>query len=198
MAEVAEPLRQVLNMAEYLAETARPRQRPNKPPASWSASDCFPGVQYFFSGRYSQTTEGIENPLPSLNAIHDFSRAGERLCLHVDVRRSLDAAQPDHRHVLQYVSNSQCSRTPPTIRLYFRRPPFNSALLNENQTEFTQYAVLALQRSAPGFDGQLSYFTRYDDSALHSGPDRRLLLNGIASDISRQSYTNGIQGDAPT
>ena len=38
------------------------------------ASNCFGGVQYFFTGRYLQTTEGIENPLPTLNAIHDFSQ----------------------------------------------------------------------------------------------------------------------------
>ena len=73
---------------------------------------------------------------------------------------------------------------------------FNSSKLNENQYEDTQFGVLALQRSVNGFDGQLSYFTRYD--ALHFMPDPTgdLLLNGIASDISRQAYTNGIQGDA--
>ena len=31
-------------------------------------------MQYFFTGRYLQTQEGIENPLPTLNAIHDFSQ----------------------------------------------------------------------------------------------------------------------------
>ncbi len=30
-------------------------------------------MQYFLTGSYLQTTEGIENPLPTLNAIHDFS-----------------------------------------------------------------------------------------------------------------------------
>ena len=44
-----------------------------KAPPSWSSKDCFPGVQYYFSGRYLQTTEGIENATPMLNAIHDFS-----------------------------------------------------------------------------------------------------------------------------
>ena len=75
-------------------------------------------------------------------------------------------------------------------------PPFSSSQLQENQFEDTQYAVLALQRSINGFDGQLSYFTRYD--RLHFAPDPvgDLLLNGIASDIVRQSFTNGIQGDA--
>jgi hypothetical protein len=45
-----------------------------KAPPSSANANCFPGVQYFFSGRYLQTTEGIENPLPWLNAIHDFSQ----------------------------------------------------------------------------------------------------------------------------
>ena len=38
-----------------------------------SSAACSGGVQYFLSGSYLQTTEGIENPLPTLNAIHDFS-----------------------------------------------------------------------------------------------------------------------------
>ena len=45
-----------------------------KAPPSSANANCFPGVQYFFTGRYLQTTEGIENPLPTLNAIHDFSQ----------------------------------------------------------------------------------------------------------------------------
>ena len=55
--------------------------------------------------------------------------------------------------------------------------------------------MLALQRSINGFDGQISYFTRYD--RLHYSPDPLgdLLINGVASDIVRQSYTNGIQAD---
>ena len=76
-----------------------------------------------------------------------------------------------------------------------RRYNFNSTQLNENQTEDTQYGVLALQRSTNGFDGQLSYFTRYNNLHFMPDPIGDLLLNGIASDISRQSYTNGIQGD---
>ena len=53
-----------------------------------------------------------------------------------------------------------------------------------------------MQRSVNGFDGQLSYFTRYDNLHFMPDPVGDLLLNGIASDISRQSYTNGVQGDA--
>ena len=41
----------------------------------------------------------------------------------------------------------------------------------------------------------MSYFTRYNDLHFTPDPIGDLLLNGIASDITRRSYTNGIQGD---
>ena len=47
---------------------------PGKPNAPPPYADCFAGVQYYFTGRYLQTNEGIENPLPSFSPIHDFSR----------------------------------------------------------------------------------------------------------------------------
>jgi hypothetical protein len=83
----------------------------------------------------------------------------------------------------------------PPITTAFGIFNFDSSQLNETQTEVTHYGVLALQKSVPSFDGQLSYFTRYN--ALQFNPDLvgDLLLNGIASHITRTSYTNGIQGD---
>jgi outer membrane receptor protein involved in Fe transport len=162
------------------------------------AANCFPGVQYFFTGRYLQTTEGIENPLPTLNAIHDFSRQ-ERgfgyMSTFVDpwTRLSLITGTA--------VSNFQIPNVPnaplfPGIAVpVFGASTFDSSRLNENQYELTQYGVLALQRSVNGFDGQLSYFTRYNELHFTPDPVGDLLLNGIASDISRKSYTNGIQAD---
>src|SRR6202167_788324 len=85
---------------------------------------------------------------------------------------------------------------PTTLASAFGVTSFNSAQLNENQYEDTQFGVLALQRSVNGFDGQISYFTRYNDLHFTPDPVGDLLLNGIASDIGRQSYTNGVQGDA--
>ena len=55
--------------------------------------------------------------------------------------------------------------------------------------------MLAYQKSAEGFDYQLSYFNRY--SQLHFMPDPigDLVFNGVASDVYRQSFINGIQED---
>jgi outer membrane receptor protein involved in Fe transport len=173
-----------------------------KAPSSWSSKDCFAGVQYYFTGRYLQTTEGIENATPMLNAIHDFSHQANGfayMSTFVDPATRLSLIAGTSYSTFQIPNNPGqpvgMNGNPP-VTSAFGVTNFNSALLNENQREFTQFGVLALQRSTPGFDGQISYFTRY--SNLHFVPDPigDLLFNGIASDISRQSYTNGIQGDA--
>ena len=167
----------------------------NASPASGSA-DCWPGVQYFFSGRYLQTDEGIENPLPTLNPIHDFSQQTKGfayMSTFIDPATRLSLIAGTATSAFQ-IPNSL--NAPTTLASAFGITSFNSAALNENQFEQTQFGVLALQRSTPGFDGQLSYFTRYNDLHFMPDPVGDLLLNGVASDISRQSYTNGIQGDA--
>ncbi|MGA8696286.1 MAG: TonB-dependent receptor [Xanthobacteraceae bacterium] len=168
---------------------------PTKAPAS-SSSSCFGGVQYYFTGSYLQTNEGIENTLPFLNPIHDFSRQ-ERgfayLSTFIDpyTRLSLIAGTYNANFQIPDVFNA-----PTVIPSAFGVTTFDSSKLNERQNEQTQYGVLALQRSVNGFDGQLSYFTRYNNLHFIPDPVGDLLLNGVASDVSRQSYTNGFQGDA--
>ena len=55
--------------------------------------------------------------------------------------------------------------------------------------------MLAVQDRSTASTGRFSYFTRYNE--LHYTPDPvgDLLINGVASDILRTSYTNGLQGD---
>ncbi len=169
---------------------------------STGGSDCFPGVQYFFSGRYLQTTEGIENPLPTLNAIHDFSQQDKGfayMSTFVDpvTRLSLIAGTSTSWFQIPNVPGQPVgSMGNPPVTSAFGITNFNSADLDENQYEDTQFGVLALQRSVNGFDGQLSYFTRYNFLHFMPDPVGDLLINGVASDITRESYSNGIQGDA--
>ena len=163
-----------------------------------SAAACFGGVQYFVTGSYLQTTEGIENPLPTLNAIHDFSSQEKGFAYastFVDpyTRLTLMAGTATSNFQIPNVpgapidaSRSQHSGSPLSIRRSSTR----------TNTRTPNSACWRLQRSVNGFDGQLSYFTRYDDLHFMPDPAGDLLLNGIASDISRQAYTNGIQGDA--
>src|SRR5215831_17735905 len=164
-----------------------------------SSATCFGGVQYFFTGSYLQTNEGIESATPFLNPVHDFSRQ-ERgfayLSTFLDpyTRLSLIAGTYSANFQIPNVFNAPLF--PGIATPVFGLSNFDSSKLNERQNEQTQHGVLALQRSVNGFDGQLSYFTRYNNLHFIPDPAGDLLLNGVASDVSRQSYTNGFQGDA--
>ena len=167
--------------------------------ATPASTDCFAGVQYYFTGRYLQTTWGLEPPTPAYNPIHDFSqqeRGFAYMSAFVDptTRVSLIAGTS--------INNFQIPDNPGqpigqngNVSNAFGVTSFNSALLNENQVETTHFSVLSLQKSVDGFDGQLSYFTRYNQLKYTPDPIGDLLINGIASNVGRTSYTNGIQGD---
>jgi len=166
------------------------------PPA---AADCFPGVQYYFTGRYLQTTVGIENPTSAYNAIHDFShqeRGFAYMSAFIDptTRVSLIAGTANNNFQIPNVPGAPIGQNG-FVTNAFGVTSFDSAHLNENQWELTHFGVLSVQTSHDGFDGQLSYFTRYNNLHFLPDPVGDLLLNGIASTVTRTSYTNGIQGD---
>ena len=167
--------------------------------AAPAPADCFAGVQYYFTGRYLQNTVGIENPTPAYNAIHDFSqqeRGFAYLSAFVDptTRVNLIAGTSINNFQIPNVPGQPIGQNG-NVTSAFGVNSFNSALLNENQVERTHFSVLSVQKSYDGFDGQLSYFTRYNELRFTPDPTGDLLLNGIASNIGRISYTNGIQGD---
>jgi outer membrane receptor protein involved in Fe transport len=151
-------------------------------------------TQYFVSGRYFGSNLGIENPTPGNEAIHDRT-AQEKGFLYLST-----VIDPTSRLTfMSGVSNGtyQIPNNP-------GQPPgftvpgvtnFDSSQLNEHQNEFNQFNVVAYQKSVEDIDFQLSYFNRY--SQLHFMPDPTgdLVFNGVASDVYRQSYVNGIQED---
>ena len=142
-----------------------------------------------------QNILGIENPTPSLNAIHDFTQQLRGFgymstILDPTTRFSVIAGTSTNRF--------QIPNTPGQIPPYtaFGITDFNSSLLNENQIEQTQFAVATLQKKAGDLDAQLSYFTRY--AKVHFTPDPLgdLMFNGVATDVFRGSTANGVQADA--
>jgi outer membrane receptor protein involved in Fe transport len=152
-------------------------------------------TQYYVSGRYFGSSVGIENPTPAYNAIHD-NTSQEKGFLYLST-----LIDPQSR--LTFISgvsngNYQIPNNPGQTPAFTASgiSDFNSSLLNERQTEFNQFNVLAYQHSGDnGLDYQISYFNRY--SQLHFLPDPigDLIFNGVASDVYRQSFINGIQED---
>jgi outer membrane receptor protein involved in Fe transport len=151
-------------------------------------------TQYFVSGRYFGSNLGIENPTPANEAIHDHTDQ-EKGFLYLST-----VLDPTSRLTfMSGVSNGsyQIPDNPGQSPAFtaFGVSNFDSSQLNERQTEFNQFNVLAYQKSGDGIDYQLSYFNRY--SQLHFVPDTigDLVFNGVASDVYRQSFVNGIQED---
>jgi hypothetical protein len=131
---------------------------PNAAPApgthTISTADCFAGVQYFFTGRYLQTNWGLEPPTPAYSPIHDFSqqdRGFAYLSAFADPTTRVSLISGTSYNAFQIPNNPGqpvgLNGNPP-VTSAFGVTSFNSANLNENQTEFTQYAVLAAQKSA--------------------------------------------------
>ncbi len=156
----------------YCPPSPHPTERKPAPGAA-----CIGGLQYFVTGHYLQTTEGIENPLPTLNAIHDFSQQEKGFAYASDLPRPLYALKPDCGDVDSELPDSERSRctgaAPAHCAPRIGVTGFNSSKLNENQDEDTQFGVLALQRSVNGFDGQIVLLHPLRQSAFHPGSDRR-------------------------
>ena len=191
-AAAAEPSSRASNMAAHSAATARRKVSRHRRRAASSAANCFTGRAIFLHRPLSADHRGNRKSAADAQRHPRFLAAGKRLRLYVDVRRPVDAAQPDRRNRHQQVPNSQRARSAGRPE---RKPPVTSAFgvtisiqrcSTRTRYEFTQYGVLALQRSVNGFDGQLSYFTRYNNLHFMPDPVGDLLFNGIASDISRQ------------
>ena len=152
-------------------------------------------TQYFFTGRWLENGLGIENPTSSVNAIHDETQQ-EKFFSYVstvlpnNARWTLITGAADAHYQVPnnpgqtpvYCTTATCS--------------FDSSKLNEQQLEQNYFGVLAFQQSTAFADYQVSYFTRY--SSLHYTPDLigDLMFNGIATDLSRTSFLNGIQADS--
>jgi outer membrane receptor protein involved in Fe transport len=169
-------------------------------PSPWT-TDCLPGVQYYFTGRYRQTLEGIENPTPALNAIHDLSKLEQGFgYMSAFIDPTTRVTMIEGTSVTSYQIPNRPGQPvgtmgSPPVTDAFGVTSFDSTKLNESQLEVTQYGMLALQKSVNGFNGQLSYFTRYNYLNFTPDPVGDLLLNGVATEITRRSFTNGLQGD---
>ena len=154
-------------------------------------------TEYFFTGRGFTSNLGIENPTGSYSAIHDRTLQGNffsytSTVLDPQTRVStIFGNSTSHFQIPNNPGQSFCCG----ITSAYGVSDFSSSNLNENQNEQNTFGVVALQKSVNGFDVQLAAFSRY--SSLHFIPDPvgDILFNGIASDVYRRGFANGLQGD---
>jgi outer membrane receptor protein involved in Fe transport len=152
-------------------------------------------TQYFFTGRYFGSNEGIENPTSSVNAIHDHSDQGKFFGYVSSVfgdgaRFTLITGAADG--VYQIPNNPNQPQAFP-LPGYAN---FNSSQINENQYEQNYFTLAALQQTVGNVDYQISAFSRYSSLRFDPDPIGDLIFNGVASTVVRNSFLNGVQGDA--
>jgi outer membrane receptor protein involved in Fe transport len=164
-------------------------------------------TEYFFIGRYLTNAVGIENPAPTYEAIHDITKQtrffGYTSTILDETTRlvTMNGAyvakfQIPNRVGLPPVFCSDPTVCPDnTIAGFDAGNTFDSTRLNENQVERNYFGVVAVQKKVNDIDMQLAYFTRY--SSVHFVPDviGDLTFNGVASDVFRSTFVNGLQGD---
>lgn len=150
---------------------------------------------YYVNGDFLRDTRGIENPTSSFRPIHDLTNQGKGFAY---VSGALDSSTRLSFFGGTSVGTFQIPNNPGQATNFTVNgmSDFDSSTLNEHQREVNHFGVAALQKSFDKADVQIAYFARY--SQTHFTPDvlGDLMFNGVASDVSRSSLSQGVQTDA--
>src|SRR5437868_3836648 len=152
-------------------------------------------LSYFGTESYLHDGIGIENPTRSSSPIHDdtdqYKLFGYSSYIFDPTSRLTLLISGNH-------SDFQIPNNPGQTPMFTAqgRSTFNSAKLNENQSEDSAYEILTYQKKVDDFNFQASAFNRY--SAVLFRPDEvgDLIFNGVASRVDRGILSNGIEFDS--
>jgi outer membrane receptor protein involved in Fe transport len=160
-------------------------------------------LSYYVTGNFLTNSQGIENPQPTRNALHDRTQQTRGFAYLSDL---LDENTRLGMMVGTYQGNFQIPNNPdqaPAFSLIgvsdvntgFNARP--SSDLDQRQREVNHYAILSLQKSSGALDYQASVFYQY--SSLHYLPDTQggdLIYTGVGSDVFKSNSAAGVQADA--
>ena len=155
-------------------------------------------MTYYLTGSFLHDNLGIENPAPTQNAIHDQTdqyKGFGYLSYLINPTSRLSVMVGSYDGWFQ-IPNYPGQTPNPAYLTGTGITGFDSSTLNERQYETNRYGIIAFQSSiGSDFDYQLSYVTHY--TSVHFMPDTTgdLVFNGVASDVFRSSFSNGLQGD---
>ena len=149
----------------------------------------------YVSVSYMHNGIGIENPTSSSDPIHDdtdqYKLFGYFSYIFDETSRLVLLISGNH-------SDFQIPNNPGQTPAFtdMGRSTFDSAKLDENQTEQNSYAILAYQKKVDDFNMQASIFTRYSSVLFRPDNVGDLIFNGVASRVDRDIVSNGLEFDA--
>jgi outer membrane receptor protein involved in Fe transport len=159
------------------------------------------GYNYYVAGDFLSTDHGIDGVTPALTQIHDASTQAHAfvyLNKVIDGENQVTAIFGLFNGHFEIPNNPA---TPPFPGITFVNglpvSSFNPALLDELQTETSQFGVLSFLHSGPQIDFRISAFSKYSTLDFHRDPSLAdLAFNGISQNALLTSFANGLQVDA--
>jgi outer membrane receptor protein involved in Fe transport len=159
-------------------------------------------LSYYLSGSVNSNSEGIENPLPTQNAMHDKTTQTKSfgdLSYFIDDQTRVALLFGTYNGKFQIPTNPDqpaAFSLAGISNIATGMNSYPSTNVNEQQTEVNRFLLLSFQRTQGDFNYQASLFHQYSD--LHFTPDPLgdLVFNGVASDTLRSNSATGLQLDA--
>jgi outer membrane receptor protein involved in Fe transport len=152
-------------------------------------------LSYYVTQSYFHSGIGIENPTASDSPIHDntdqFKEFAYASYIIDDTSRFSLLVGDDHNDF--QVPNNPGQMPAFTVGT---RSTFNSAKLDENQSEDNYYNVLTYQKKVDDFNFQISAFNRYSSVLFRPDNIGDLIFNGVASRVDRDIESNGLEFDS--
>ena len=152
-------------------------------------------LSYYVTQSYLHNGIGIENPTGSSSPIHDntdqFKEFSYFAYIPDDTSRFSLLVGDNH-------NDFQIPNNPGQIPMFndMGRTNFNSAKLDENQSEDNAYEILTYQKNAGDFNFQASVFNRYSSILFRPDNVGDLIFNGVASRVDRDILSNGGEFDS--
>jgi hypothetical protein len=157
------------------------------------------GYNYFVSSDYLQSDHGINGVTAKYNQIHDGTQQGHGFAYLekiIDPNNKISVMFGEFNAQFQ-IPNNPGQSTLAGISAINGIPisAFNSAQLNENQTEGAQFGAISYLHSEGDLDFQVSAISKY--SSLHYFPDLLgdLAFNGVGQNAARTSWANNLQAE---
>jgi len=150
---------------------------------------------YYVTESYLHDGIGVENPTRSSSPIHDDTDQYKFFGYFSDI---IDETS---RVTLLVGANHSDFEIPnnPGQKPAFNdmgRSTFNSAKLDENQSEDSEYEILTYQKKAGDLNFQASIFNRFSSILFRPDNVGDLIFNGVASRVDRDILSNGVEFDS--
>jgi hypothetical protein len=149
----------------------------------------------YVSVNYLHDGIGVENPTRSSDPIHDdtdqYKLFGYFSYIFDATSRMTLLASGNH-------SDFQIPNNPGQTPAFndMGRSTFDSAKLDENQSEDSAYEILTYQKKVDDFNFQASVFNRYSSILFRPDNVGDLIFNGVASRVDRAILSNGVELDS--